>query len=112
LGSTTNDFFFSFLVWALPIYGGRSHPMAIGGGPATLNGQRFFFFFFFFLVWAIGGSRTTPNGHGVASTAPDRLIRSGVAEAIPRLAGAVRPLLMGWSAIIGFLKIFFNLLLF
>jgi hypothetical protein len=34
--------------------------MAIGGGPATPTANDFFFFFF--LVWAIGGSQTTPYG--------------------------------------------------
>jgi hypothetical protein len=48
---------------------------------------------------AVEGGRTTPKGHGVA-------------EATHRLAGAIRPPLMGWLATLGFLKIFFNLLLF
>jgi hypothetical protein len=51
----------------LPVVrGGRSHPQALGGGPATPKIPNpffsFFSFFFFFFVLAFRGGRTTPKG--------------------------------------------------
>jgi hypothetical protein len=47
----------------LPVVGGgRSHPQALGGGPATPKIPNPFFPFFFFL--AFRGGRTTPKGLG------------------------------------------------
>jgi hypothetical protein len=96
--------------------------MAIGGGPATPMANDFFFF----LVWAVGGGWTTPNGHRVASAAPDRLIWAawpwGWSGHLQRPTnffffffgplGVAGPPLMGWPATLGFLKIFFNILIF
>jgi hypothetical protein len=53
-------------------------PRGLWGWPGHPQGQTNFLFF---LDLAIGGGRTTPKGHGVASATPNR--RSGVAEATP-----------------------------
>jgi hypothetical protein len=74
------------------IGGGRSHPQALGGGPATPKIPnpffRFFFFFFFFFFLAFRGGQTTPKGPGW----PDHPQRPGVASATP-----IRPVWGGRS---------------
>jgi hypothetical protein len=50
--------------------------------------KRFFFNYFFLLKYlAIGGGRTTPKGHGVASATPDRQFEVAKATPTPNWGG-------------------------
>jgi hypothetical protein len=90
-------------------------PLWLWGGfdcpkSASTANDLFLSSFFFFVVWALGVAKPLPMAMGWLR--PPQIGQSGVAEAIPRPTVVVWPPLMGWPVTLGFLKIFFNLLLF
>jgi hypothetical protein len=100
----------------LPVVGGgRSHPQALGGGPATPKIPNTFFRFFFFF-FSLSRWPDHPQRPGVASATPILPVRPPLGQ---KWGGPATPFLgKGWlqpprnSPLFFFFFFFFNFLLF